>query len=162
MKIWQKPTDDDAPTVLWLQKRLIPPAVQAVYQPSLQSLQNFILRVDSKILGFANLLAGRNAVVVTPFLSPEVDNPFAIIASLCARFLTGEKQVYIRQTGSMSWLTIHLEAGANLFLKRQELLVKHFTVRNTVSVADMNAAVNPRHADPAVPFTQSTDSVDHL
>jgi hypothetical protein len=162
MKIWQKPTEYDAPTVLWLQKCLIPPAVQAVYQPGLQNLQGYILRVDSNILGFANLLAGRNAVVVTPFLSPEVDNPFAIIASLCARFLTSERQVYIRQTSSMSWLTIHLEVGANLFLKRQELLVKHFTVCNTVSVADMNAAIKSRHADPAVPFAQSTDSMNHL
>jgi len=161
-KFWNRSADADAPTVLGLQKHLMTPALQAVYQPGLQNLPNYILRVDGELLGYASLLAGRKALVITPILSPSAENPFDLIASLSARFLNGEKPVYIRQTSSMSWLTSHLDIGATLILKRQELLIKHFTVRNPINVSEMKTVANPQHANPAVPFAQSTDSQNHL
>ena len=160
--IWRKPMDMDAPAVLELQKRILTPAVQAVSQINFQHLPDIVLRVDGELLGFATLLVGRYAIVITPFLSSKVDNPVEIISSLYSSYFTGDKHVFFRQTGSTAWLTNHLEKIATLFLKREELLVKHFTVRKSSIVNEMNAAVNPRHVDPAMPFTQSTGSEDTL
>jgi hypothetical protein len=162
INVWEKPADLDVSAVQGLRKRLLSPAVQSVNQLENQCLPHFVLRLDGKLLGYANLMVGSSALVVTPFLSPEILNPAEILSSLCTIFYTKEKPLFIQQTGGMAWLINHLENISDLFLERQELLVKHFTVMESAVMNEMNTAMNSRHVDPAVPFTTSTGRGDNL
>lgn len=160
--IWSKPSIEDMTAVLSFQNHHLPLTVRAVLQPGLQNLPNYILRMDGELLGYIELVIGRGKMVVTPFISSSADNPLDLIASFVSRFLENYEQVYIRQTGAMAWLSSHLKPKAVPVLERQELLVKHFTVRNIVRSAEINATANSRHADPAVPFARSSNSQENV
>jgi hypothetical protein len=159
---WLNPSDTDAPAVAVLQKKLIPPVVQAVRQIRKQALPESVFQMEGKILGLMEVSTEGSTAVFTPVLSQDVDNPAWVIAALVNEYLADYERVYLRQTGSASWLTAHLDEIAHPVIERQELLIKHFTVRNKVSAAELNTATNPRHADPAVPFARSSSGRDHL
>jgi len=160
---WQPPSDQQVAAISSLQRRLLSPAVRAVVKSAADKLPDWVMIYAGEIQGFSAVREFNRQVILTPFITQTCEAPAAILAALVHVCCPDASSVYIRQTGDSAWLIDHLEKIANAVTPREELLVKHFTLREKAhALEEVNHAVKNRHTDPVAPFIRSSNKRNHL
>jgi hypothetical protein len=159
---WRKTSEADAPVLESLQRQWLAPSVQSVSQFAGSRRPDFLLQDENGVQGYALIECFNDAVLVKPLLSRDLPEPEGTLASLMNTLLSGAQTVWIAQTSDQAWLTKSLHGIAEPFLPREELLVKHFTVRERLPASEVNHAQNGRRAEPLSPIIPSTKSGKNL
>jgi hypothetical protein len=131
--VWSPATDRDQIAIRNLYQSLVPALVQPVENLFDKRLAGLICRLDGSIIGYADLIFGREGTWVQPYIHPEVEDVHSMIICL---FKQVEKRtngsVYICVRSYQAWIESALEELPVLASPRQALLVKHLALLQPV------------------------------
>lgn len=126
---WQPASERDQISVRGLCQSLVPAFVQPIEHVFDKKVDGWICRDDCNLIGYADVIYGREGTWVQPYIHPEAQHVPAILKSLLSRIETrGTKGVYICVRSYQAWIESVLEELPVLASPRQALMVKHLAI----------------------------------
>ena len=133
---WESVNDRDQIPVKSLCQSLVPAFVQPIESVFDKRLEGLICREDCGVMGYADLIFGREGTWVQPYIHPEAKFVPAVLAELLRQVeQRGSHSIYICVRSYQAWIESALEELPVLASPRQALLVRHLAV--------MQKALNP-------------------
>jgi len=160
--IWSVPATTDVIELLGLQRRLLPPAVQAVSRLADERLPDFILRQDGHITAYADSVVFGQKVMVRLTHDTCKPGPGHLLGALFEQHFPATPGRFIMQRGDQALLQEALVDCADLATPRFERLVNYLTLPLKVPVGASAAVNNRHHADPVTPMLKSSGQQDNL
>lgn len=121
----RRATEDDMSALYRLYRRTVPRLLQQVSSPP--SLNGFVYQQGSQVMGFVHVAEGRDGVLFTPYLDPDV-LPVAgqvIQAAAQAVLREQEQMVTVRVRRHQGWLGSPLESAGFECVAEQAVMVRH-------------------------------------
>jgi len=159
---WSTPAACDTIELLGLQRRLLPPAVQAVSCLADERIPDFILRQEGRIMAYADSTVFGQKVMVRLTHEPGVPDLAQLIAGLFQEHFPLTPGRFILQRGDQVSLQEVMADCARLVMPRFERMVKYLTVPLKVPVGAGAVVNNRHHADPVTPMLKSSGRQDNL
>ncbi len=133
---WKSASDRDQIPIKSLCQSLVPAFVQPVDSVFDKRLEGLICHEDCGVMGYADLIFGREGTWVQPYIHPEAKFVPAVLAELLHQVeLRGSHSIYICVRSYQAWIESALEELPVLASPRQALMVRHLAV--------LQKAVNP-------------------
>ncbi|MEL6149400.1 MAG: hypothetical protein AAFR56_07230 [Chloroflexota bacterium] len=119
----ERATEDDTGAIYALYRRTVPRLLQQVSVPP--SMNGFVYRESGRMMGFINVVEGRDGVLFTPYIDPNVLSVVDDIFASAASQLAGQRLVTVRVTRHQGWLGSSLEAIGFGCAAEQAVMVRH-------------------------------------
>ena len=159
---WSTPAASDTIELLGLQRRLLPPAVQAVSRLADEHLPDFILRQDGRIVAYADSTVFGQKVMIRLTHEPCIPDLTQLVAGLFQRHFPLTPDRFILQRGDQVSLQEAMAGCASMVMPRFERMVKYLTVPLKVPVGAGAVVNNRHHADPVTPMLKTSGRQDNL
>lgn len=145
---WSTTNDRDQIAIKSLCLSLVPAFIQPVDQIFDKRLDGFVCRSDCNIVGYADMISGRDGVWIQPYIHPEADHVAEILADLMQQVeQQGLGPIYICVRSYQAWIESALEDLPVLASPRQALMVRHLAmtqkVSNSLLVPSFEKKTNP-------------------
>ncbi|MEM6528217.1 MAG: hypothetical protein AAF653_07970 [Chloroflexota bacterium] len=119
----ERATEDDTGAIYALYRRTVPRLLQQVSVAP--SMNGFVYRENGRVMGFINVTEGRDGVLFTPYIDPDVMPVVGDIFSCAASQLPGNRPLTVRVTRHHGWLGSSLEAIGFEIATEQAVMVRH-------------------------------------
>ena len=159
---WSTPAACDTIELLGLQRRLLPPAVQKVSRLADEHLPGFILRLDGRIVAYADSTVFGQKVMIHLTHEPGIPDLTQLVVGLFQEHFPLTPDRFILQRGDQVSLQEAMAGCARLVMPRFERMVKYLTVPLKVPVGAGAVVNNRHHADPVTPMLKSSGRQDNL
>lgn len=127
--IWSPATERDQIAIKNLYQSLVPALVQPVENLFDKRLTGLVCRSDCNVIGYADIISGREGTWVQPYIHPEADHVYSILSHLLKQVGFNEiRSVYICVRSYQAWIESALEELPVLASPRQALMVKHLAL----------------------------------
>jgi hypothetical protein len=148
---WYSATERDQIAIKSLYQSLVPALVQPVENLFDKRLTGLVCRSNNNVIGYADIISGRDGTWVQPYIHPEIDNVHTIVSGLLRqveRRTAGA--VYICVRSYQAWIESALEDLPVLASPRQALLVKHLAISQHAAVPIGAPVFEKSHTKPSV------------
>jgi hypothetical protein len=131
---WRQATDRDQIAIKSLYQSLVPSLVQPVENLFDKRLTGLICRNDCNLIGYADIISGREGLWVQPYIHPEADGVHAILAEMLRQVEPRSNgPVFLGVRSYQAWIESALEDLPVLASPRQALMVKHLAYLQKVT-----------------------------
>jgi hypothetical protein len=126
---WQPATERDTITVRSLCQSLVPAFVQPVENLFDKKVDGLICRETCGVMGYADVIHGREGSWVQPYIHPEAQYVPAVLGELLRQVeQRGSRSIYLCVRSYQAWIESALEELPVLASPRQALLVRHLAI----------------------------------
>jgi hypothetical protein len=132
---WSQALDRDQVAVRSLCQSLVPALVQPVENVFDKRVSGWVCRNDCNLIGYADIIQGREGIWVQPYIHPETEQVDLILCDLLNQLQQkSQKPVSICVRSYQAWIESALEELPVLASPRQALLVKHLALIQPASI----------------------------
>ena len=132
---WSDAGGHDASAVRTLYHSVVPGIVQQTEPPPWENLSGKVCYRNGELLGFAQITAGSNGILIEPFLHPDINAVSLHLSSLIDSFANRrERPVYIVVRSHQAWLELYLTELGALPGSRQAIMVKRLILPRKIAL----------------------------
>jgi hypothetical protein len=152
---WQPSTARDLTAVQSFYRACLSPALQTIWPMKPHNFPDVLLYSNGELCGLASFHRFADTLFVYPLVLPSLPLPENALASLL-KYSQLPSRVFLVVPSFQSWLEcLQAKLFAEAILK-QLILVKHFTLRQRVSVeVEERSSIKDRRREPTTPVTPS-------
>jgi hypothetical protein len=146
---WSPATDRDQIAIRSLCQSLVPALVQPVENVFDKRVSGWVCRSDCNLIGYADIIQGREGVWVQPYIHPETEQVDLVLCDLLNQLQQKyQKTVSICVRSYQAWIESALEELPVLASPRQALMVKHLALmqKETITVGVTGFEKSPTKA----------------